>query len=136
MKVFTIKHIGFFIILGALLMACAPKDPIADTNDKLDGRWEAISFKLDDNVERITGDVTKNSILFQKDSVHTGLMSIDIVTTLVTLQGWSGPYTLTDDGNRLNFGNMEFLISFDDDLLNMNQVTGDDRFYIQAERKD
>ena len=136
MRNITLKTFGLLFVLTALLIACTAKDPIEETNDKLDGKWEAISFKLDDNIERITGDITRNSLLFQKDSVHTGLMSIDIVTSLVTLEGWSGPYTLTDDGDRLNFNDKEFIISFSDDLLNMTQISGDDTFTIQAERKD
>ena len=137
MKILTFKNILFFSLLTLFTISCTTTEPVEEINDQLDGKWEAISFKTDDNVERITGDITRNSILFQKDSIHTGLMSIDIVTTLVTLEGWSGPYTLSNEGSRLTFGDKEFNVSIDsDDILNLDLIDADQPFDIRAQKVD
>jgi hypothetical protein len=135
MKTMKLKNTLMLLAVLFLAASCTQKEPVEEVNDMLDGKWEATSFKTSDNIERMTGDITRNSILFQKDSIHTGLMSLDIVTSLVTLEGWSGPYTLENDGNRLIFADKEFSISFpENDQLNMTLIDADEPFDIEAQR--
>lgn len=135
MKTLKFKNTLFLLAVLFLVASCTQKEPVEEVNDMLDGKWEAVSFMTSDNIERMTGDITRNSILFQKDSIHTGLMSLDIVTSLVTLEGWSGPYTLENDGERLIFADKEFSISFPEaDQLNMTLIDADEPFDIQATR--
>jgi len=136
MKIFTFRNTLLVLAIIATSIACNTKEPIEEVNDMLDGKWEAISLKTDDNIERMTGDITRNSILFQKDSIHTGLMNINITTSLVTMTYEGGTYILSNDGKTLDYGDAEFSVSFTDDLLNLDLKDDTQPFYIQAEKVD
>ena len=127
----------FFALAGIMLFAasCAETDPNEETNDMLNGNWEAISFIGSDNIERITGDATVNSLVFTKDSIDGGTSSWDIVTPLLQLEGWSGRYSISNSGNRLTFGNKLFAVSFEDDNLHLSLLEDSDPFDLVAKPK-
>lgn len=117
------------------MVGCAKTDPNEETNDLLNGTWKATSFITNDNVERITGDITKNTMVFQKDSIDGGLLSWDIVTPLVQLEDWSGRYNIYNSGTRLGFADKTFSVTFEGDLLKMTLLNGDEAYDIVAEMK-
>jgi len=118
-----------------MVASCTKTDPNEETNDMLNGTWEATSFKTEDNIERITGEITKNALVFQKDSVDGGTMSWNIVTPLIQLTDWSGRYSISNTGTRLNFYDKVFIIEFDGDLLRLESLDPESPFDIEATKK-
>ena len=129
--------LSFVLALSTVLVlisSCTKSDPNEETNDLLNGTWQATSFITDDNVERLTGDITKNSLVFQKDSIDGGLLTWDIITRLVTLDDWSGRYSVYNSGTRISFSDKTFSVTFEGDLLKMSLLNDDSPFDIVAEK--
>jgi hypothetical protein len=136
MKKTTLFTLGLVLMGLAVLTSCTQKDPNEETNDLLNGTWEATSLKIDNVTELINGNITKNELVFQKDSIDGGLMSWDIVTDFVQLSGdWSGRYSISNSGTRLNFYDRTYIIDFEDDLLKLEEIGQDQNMKIEARMK-
>lgn len=119
-----------------VVSSCTQKDPNEETNDMLNGSWEATSLKIDDVTELINGNITKNEMIFVKDSIDGGEMTWDIVTDFVQLTGnWNGRYTISNSGTRLNFYDRTYIIDFEDDLLKLEEIGQDQNMKIEARMK-
>ena len=134
------KRIGInvsIVLFSALVFmaSCTKADPNEETNDMLNGKWEATSLKTEDNIERITGEITKNELVFQKDSIDGGLMSWNIVTSLIQLEGWNGRYSISNSGTRLSFADKLYIVEFDGDKLNLTALHTESPFDIEAVKK-
>ena len=126
----------FIFLMGMVwISSCTKTDPNEEINDMLDGKWEATSFVTEDNIERITGEISQNELLFQKDSVDGGLLSWKIKTSLIELNNWSGRYSISNSGTRLNFYDKLFAVEFDGDHLILTGLFAEDPFTIEADRK-